>query len=307
MTVLADREMHQWSRLVGADQAESSLPRRCFTAAWLLGATDHDTLAGAVTHLPELQRATPERVDQVAHWLLTLYPGPGPGTFRAPLDLIAHAICIPLLLTDPHLAAQLAQGCSRIKLAQVVATILAAGDTHPGTLPLAANLLGRDGQPLDDAVLTQIMRQDRSGWALDELLAAHLTTYPPDEVNATALLDDLNIRTDLCHARVALHGVIVAHARRPDNNPDLAPSLDNYAVRLGVVGRHQEALAPAEEALTVRRALAKDNPAAYHPNLAASLRNYAARLAEVGRHQEAEAIRWESGKLRGSGSTSPSK
>ena len=74
-----------------------------------------------------------------------------------------------------------------------------------------------------------------------------------------------------------------------------------------MVGRHQEALAPAEEALTVRRALAKDNPAAYHPNLAASLRNYAARLAEVGRHQEAEAIRWESGKLRGSGSTSPSK
>ena len=77
------------------------------------------------------------------------------------------------------------------------------------------------------------------------------------------------------------------------HTPNLASSLNNYAIRLAAVGRGEEALASAKEALELRRALAEDNPAAYIPELAASLNNYAIGLAEVGRQEEADAIRAE--------------
>ncbi|MFV2198857.1 tetratricopeptide repeat protein, partial [Nocardiopsis sp. LOL_012] len=56
---------------------------------------------------------------------------------------------------------------------------------------------------------------------------------------------------------------------------------------LAEVGRREEALAPAHEAVTIRRTLADQAPAAYLPNLATALNNLAIRLAEVGRREEA--------------------
>ena len=48
-------------------------------------------------------------------------------------------------------------------------------------------------------------------------------------------------------------------------------ALSNLGSRLSGVGRREDALAPAEEAVTIRRRLAETNPAAYLPNLAQSL------------------------------------
>ncbi|RKM86463.1 hypothetical protein SFRA_033305, partial [Streptomyces xinghaiensis] len=61
----------------------------------------------------------------------------------------------------------------------------------------------------------------------------------------------------------------------------------NLAIRLSEVGRREEALAPAEEAVRLRRELAEVNPAAYLPNLAGALNNLAIQLSEVGRREEA--------------------
>ncbi|MFF8768586.1 tetratricopeptide repeat protein [Kitasatospora sp. NPDC015120] len=69
--------------------------------------------------------------------------------------------------------------------------------------------------------------------------------------------------------------------------PDLASALNNLAIQLADVGRHQEALAPAQEATTTYRALTRTNPDAHLPDLAMALNNLAIQLAEVGRHQEA--------------------
>jgi hypothetical protein len=54
------------------------------------------------------------------------------------------------------------------------------------------------------------------------------------------------------------------------------------ALRLADVGRREEALATAEEAATIRRRLAEDNPAAYLPDLAKSLNNLAIRHCDFG-------------------------
>ena len=55
--------------------------------------------------------------------------------------------------------------------------------------------------------------------------------------------------------------------------PDLASSLNNLGVRLAEAGRREEALAPTEEAVTIRRRLAQNNPDAWLPDLATSLNN----------------------------------
>ena len=55
--------------------------------------------------------------------------------------------------------------------------------------------------------------------------------------------------------------------------PDLASSLNNLGNRLAEAGRREEALAPTEEAVTIRRRLAQNNPDAWLPDLATSLNN----------------------------------
>ncbi len=62
-------------------------------------------------------------------------------------------------------------------------------------------------------------------------------------------------------------------------------------------GHRQDAIAPAEEAVQLRRALAGDNPA-YLPGLAMALSNLGICYGEVGRHQDAIAPVEEAARLR---------
>ncbi|HEU0088690.1 MAG TPA: tetratricopeptide repeat protein, partial [Pseudonocardiaceae bacterium] len=94
------------------------------------------------------------------------------------------------------------------------------------------------------------------------------------------------------HASLAGAPGIAALRRLAEANPDaylpdLAGSLNNLAIRLAEVGQRQAALAPAQQAVEIRRVLAQANPDAYLPNLAGSLNNLAIRLAEVGQRQAA--------------------
>jgi tetratricopeptide (TPR) repeat protein len=88
-------------------------------------------------------------------------------------------------------------------------------------------------------------------------------------------------------------------ARNPDAyRPDLAMSLNNLAIRYAELGRREEALAPAEEAVEIYRALVARNPDAYRPALASSLNNLANRYAELGRREEALAPAEEAVEIR---------
>jgi tetratricopeptide (TPR) repeat protein len=69
--------------------------------------------------------------------------------------------------------------------------------------------------------------------------------------------------------------------------PDLAMSLTSLGNRLSELGRREEALAAAQEAVDIRRRLAQANPQAFLPDLAKSLNNLGDRLSEVKRSQEA--------------------
>ena len=82
---------------------------------------------------------------------------------------------------------------------------------------------------------------------------------------------------------MAVDGLRAQASDHPSVIPSLAGRLNNLANRLGDVGRREEALETAGEAVTIRRQLAEASPAAYLPDLAMSLSNLANRLSDVGR------------------------
>ena len=53
------------------------------------------------------------------------------------------------------------------------------------------------------------------------------------------------------------------------------------------LGRREDALAAAREAVEIRRRLAADRPDAFLPDLAVSLNNLGNHLSELGRHEDA--------------------
>ena len=75
-------------------------------------------------------------------------------------------------------------------------------------------------------------------------------------------------------------------------------SLNILAVQLGELGRREEALAVAEEAVGTNRQLAAAHPDAFRPELARSLNNLAIRLGELGRREEALAAIQEAVTIR---------
>jgi tetratricopeptide (TPR) repeat protein len=73
----------------------------------------------------------------------------------------------------------------------------------------------------------------------------------------------------------------------------LSASLSNLGVRLGDLGRREEALAASQEAVDIRRRLAQSRPDAFLPDLASSLNNAGAMLSNLGRREEALAASQE--------------
>jgi tetratricopeptide (TPR) repeat protein len=65
-------------------------------------------------------------------------------------------------------------------------------------------------------------------------------------------------------------------------------SLNNLGNCLSKLGRHEEAMTPAREAVDLFRALASARPDAFRPGLAMSLNNLGNHLSELGRREEAQ-------------------
>jgi tetratricopeptide (TPR) repeat protein len=75
-------------------------------------------------------------------------------------------------------------------------------------------------------------------------------------------------------------------------------SLNNLANMLSNLGRREEALARAQEAMDLYRALAAQRPDAFRPDLATSLNTLAVMLSKLGRREEALARAQEAVDLR---------
>jgi len=139
--------------------------------------------------------------------------------------------------------------------------------------------------------------------------AEHAREAGDEEGVAAALGSQANALTELAaadhtarsanfRAALGLYRDALAISTRIGNAAQQAMTLNNLGNCLSELGRREEALEAAEEAVKIRRELAKSRPDVFLPDLAGSLNNLGNRLGELGRREEALAATEEAVKIR---------
>ena len=104
---------------------------------------------------------------------------------------------------------------------------------------------------------------------------------------------ELPLQTLALRERAAKLDALLAAALRKSakvdesSRPQLAQILNNHGVSLSALGRREEALEAAAEAVALYRQLAAQRPDAFLPDLAGSLNNQGSMLSALGRREEA--------------------
>ncbi|MFC8849730.1 tetratricopeptide repeat protein, partial [Micromonospora sp. NPDC057141] len=118
-----------------------------------------------------------------------------------------------------------------------------------------------------------------------------LASIPGIELTILETLEPLlppDRHIDLDIAAAAITDTLTHHRLTHTTDPAHRAHLHaNHAWRLANAGQRQRALAPAENAVRIRRRLAEVNPNAHLPNLAKSLNTLGALLAMLGRREQA--------------------
>ncbi|MER6640996.1 tetratricopeptide repeat protein, partial [Streptomyces microflavus] len=236
--------------------------------AALCGASTKDEALRVITTLPGLpehQRAP------AAAWLASLYPADGDRYWGSlqPDRIAEYHASRTLAEGDIPLTALLGAAAPG-QQAQLITVLARAAIAHynTGRTTASEQVLHTLDTALDTAHLSQQGLQ----------AAADALPYPSRVIAPLAL----RLTTVIAHTHQQLTvGNSAAH------EPGLATSLSSVGVRMGEVGRWEEALAVTEEAVEIYRRLARDNSVAYEPALAGSLSNLGVRMGEVGRREEA--------------------
>ncbi|SES42415.1 helix-turn-helix domain-containing protein, partial [Lentzea albida] len=278
---LLDHERRYWNSTAQAESLLTNLSLATLTdavaAAMLLGPTTADALTSAIARVPGMADQPYDRLDAVASWLAQLYP-PAAGRFVDTLpDSIVERLIGRLILERPGTFDRLAS--------------TANGDEAVHFLTVCART-AKQAEFKDQMTreITTWCRQYPSRLLLAAITAAsrvEFSTPLVEAINEAVLqielhVDDLRILSAaipsrtlalaetavlLTQAEAALHRTEAAHGH-DELLPYLAESLNNVAVRLGKLGRAQEALTAIHEAVQTYRSLAEAQPDAYLPDLA---------------------------------------
>ena len=296
---LMSHEQRRWQAMAATwnwgrgGPLSAMLQGRSIAALALLGADGDAEAEEILRRVPELRDAPAERLSGISSWIAALYPaspGPAPrirpdmiGEWFVVRELTEHSALTQSLrmgLTDDQAARALgflARAADRLESASHLFDEFATGDIHRRILAAAlAARTGEVGRRLLDAVIAAQIGS-AGEWTLDQL--TELQRLLPEHV---LLLTHIKI--------VAL--IVTLYRAQPADDParhqaDLATALGNLGNWLYEVGRYQEALDAAQEAVTLRRAQPADNPARHQADLAIALGNLGNLLGEVGRYQEA--------------------
>ncbi|MFF0186662.1 tetratricopeptide repeat-containing serine protease family protein, partial [Streptomyces sp. NPDC005244] len=266
-------------------------------AAFLLGAPDRQQADRLLARVPGLSDQSEDRRNSVHRWITELYPPADDSVWESLRpDRLAERFTGRHLLAHPNLPDRLLPEATEAQARQLL-TVSTRAATHPplrGTLaPLLTKLCLRHSATLVPVVI-EVATQTETPTPLLHALN-QITDAPDTTIDTLRQLSDRFPDTSHNLAETAAHlaqrltdHYLALTATDPDAFlPDFATSLSNLSVRLGELGRHEDALAAIEEALTVRRKLAAARPDAFLPDLATSLHNLSVRLWELGRHEEA--------------------
>jgi tetratricopeptide (TPR) repeat protein len=127
----------------------------------------------------------------------------------------------------------------------------------------------------------------KSGDPIGQIAAGWLQDHP-DHTLALSLAPDIpHPTTALRELAEVVDSILYAATVGGEDEAVRAARANNRSVRLSELGRREEALESACEAVDIRRALVEARPSAFHPDLAGFLNNLANRLSNLGHREEA--------------------
>ncbi|WP_304454575.1 tetratricopeptide repeat protein [Nocardiopsis sp. YSL2] len=243
-----------------------------------------------------LEDQTTARKHQIRLWISGLYPPDGEWMWGLlqPDRLLEYFLGQRLqrdpVLFDPHLDTITTADAERL------VTLYARAAAHPALASVGGHLTTlctRHIHTLGPAVIDVATRVEHPGPLVQALDDA--TSDPGASPEA---LGDLSDALPLSSQRLAVWAerlsarLVEARRAQAEQDPDaylpgLAMALNNQALRLGDLGRIEEALDAVTRAVRIRRALTAEHTDAHLPSLALSLDNQSNRLADLGRLEEA--------------------
>jgi tetratricopeptide (TPR) repeat protein len=291
LRALCERERARWYHHGDQLPFNRDLPLadQVVALATLTAAPDLSSATSLLAAVPNQAEVTRVEAEALAVWAHKLYAGPG---YWNPLH--------PDLLAEQHLA-----DTPQLGALATAATRLAAGqDWETGMLTqlLAELTRGAANQAavqtaLDEllgAALPQIVElavtADSAELADLASLALQLAPQPGVAARLAGQMPKYSVRLAALAATLASQRVTQHRSDmdgRPDTTSRLAVSLNDQSVRLGDLGRREEALAAIEEAVVIYRELAAARLDAFDPSLAMSLDNLSNSLANLGRREDA--------------------
>ncbi|MBC6446000.1 tetratricopeptide repeat protein [Actinokineospora xionganensis] len=288
----------------------------------LIRALDDVVLVAVLTGLstsrdaPAVLRTVPGLADQpdsaigpVCAWFASMFP---PTTQDREFDLLqpdrlAERHVARRVSARPELSERLAEVVTRDQAATMLTVLTRAGAlpaADPGMGDHVVALCGINPDIVATAAVTIAPFVEHP-----EALLAGMRAVLRDPRHRPALVglgDEFPVSSerlaDIAHDVTA---ALVAGARDAADIPGLALHLSNLSVRLRALGRQEDARVVAEEAVSIRRQLVRDDPTTYSTDLATSLQSLSHVLSELGLPEAALAACEEAFRVhQGSGTAS---
>jgi tetratricopeptide (TPR) repeat protein len=288
LDALLRHEARYWARTAASRglDLDLSVLRLAVAAGCLIGA-DSETAAGALLAcIPDLELA--ERRGRVARWLHDLYPADELDVqqrdWLGPLrpDRLAEQLVASELATHQELIAPLFTGLGEARAARALTVLARAALTQDRAIGLLGTALVAD---LDHLAVPALSVAVETNPVIGELLSQVIGSQPVHKETLTRVAEASP------HPSFALAApAAVVFQRLTDDSADDSERvgwLVNLSIRLGDLGRPEEALAAIDQAVTIYRQLAEARPAAFLPDLVGSLTNQSVYLAALGRREEA--------------------
>jgi Trypsin-like peptidase domain/Tetratricopeptide repeat len=286
-----EREARYWedtARDEGVAAVDDRVRRRAVALATLTMAETEGEAAAALAAVPDLAGEPQEPLRRrVANWLRTLYPGTG---WLRPLepDTLGDALLAEVLADVPELGRRVLVHSPPAQVGRVLTVLTRAAQDHEAAERALAEALRNE---LPSVWKTAIEVAQETGEPLGRLLAQAVEEVPraglADEMLARLPARTIALR-DLSAAatRQALDRLLERPAGR-ERDAELAALFSDFSNRLADLDEHEDALAAAEEAVTLYRRLAEAKPNAFRPGLAIALNNLSVRLPKLDRWDEA--------------------
>jgi tetratricopeptide (TPR) repeat protein len=281
-------EQHRWQTSArqsdfGLTDLTSAVQAQAIAVLLLASPADRAQAVAVLRYVPDLATASDERRANIVRWAAHLYPNDPPLPIKLKPDMLAEWFVVTQVTHTPALV-RLQQAMTPTGEVALLVLLAHASDHIPQAVQLFADIVAADTIGLAGAGVAAAMTASTGRRMLDESLARVIgrVTWSSDALDR---VED-QLTDQLPRTWAAATKARVEVARRDDNAADLACALGNLGIRLSSIGRDQEALAAAEEAVGLFRALARDN-LAHQPDLARALSNLGSMLNGMGRNREA--------------------